>query len=75
MAEIESDVQNWPVGVTRLLNEVRTDFNELLAGGRIDRASELARRTGVPFDSAYFPMYFTGSFESKLALVRFPIFN
>lgn len=70
MTEIESDVQNWPVGVVRLLNESRTDVNELLASGRIHRASELAKRTGVPFDSSYFPMYFTGTFESKLVLVH-----
>src|ERR1035437_9235662 len=70
MAEIESGVQEWPTGVARLLNEARTDINELLAGDRIDRASELAQRTGVSFDSAYFPMYFTGAFESKLVLVH-----
>ena len=70
MAEIEVDVQDWPDGIARLLNEARTDVNELLASGRIDRASELAHFTGVPFDSAYFPMYFTGAFESKLVLVH-----
>jgi len=70
MADMERDIQNWPVGVARLLNEARTDVNELLANGRIDRASELAQRTGVPFDSSYFPMYFTGAFESPLVLVH-----
>lgn len=70
MAEIEFDVQYWPAGVVHLLNEARTDVNELIAHGRIDRASELAHRTGVPFDSAYFPMYFTGAFESPLVLVH-----
>jgi hypothetical protein len=67
---MDSDVQNWPVGVERLLNEARTDVNELLVNGRIDRASELAQHTGVPFESSYFPMYFTGAFESKLVLVH-----
>ena len=70
MSKIEADVKNWPAGVARLLNEARTDVNELLAVGRIDRASGLAQRTGVPFDSAYFPMYFTGAFESKFVLVH-----
>jgi hypothetical protein len=70
MAQIESAVPNLPVGVAHLLNEVRTDVNELLASGRIDRATELAQRTGVPFDSTYFPMYFTGAFEPKLVLVH-----
>src|SRR5665213_1636870 len=70
MAEIESDVQKLPVGVARLLNDARSDVNELLASGRIDRASELAHGTKVPLDSTYFPMYFTGAFESKFVLVH-----
>lgn len=70
MTEAESDIQNWPVGVVRLLNEARTDVDDLLVSGRIDRASDLAQRTGVLFDSTYFPMYFTGAFEAKLVLIH-----
>jgi hypothetical protein len=70
MPEIESGAHDWPVGVIRLLNDARADVNELLAHGRIDRASELAQRTGVQFNSSYFPMYFTGAFESPFVLVH-----
>jgi hypothetical protein len=70
MAEIDPGIQNWPDGITRLLNEVRSDVSELITSGRINRASDLAHRTGVPFDSSCFPMFFTGAFESPLVLVH-----
>ena len=49
---------------TRLLDEARTDVTELLSRGRIERAHELSQRTRMEFSSTYFPMYFTGAFES-----------
>lgn len=64
MPKIEPDDRDWPAGITRLLDEARTDVTELLSRGRIERVDELSQRTRMEFSSTYFPMYFTGAFES-----------
>lgn len=59
-----------PPGITKLIDDARTDVLELLADGRISRAAELARQTGLDLDASYFPMYFTGDFAARLVLVH-----
>jgi hypothetical protein len=61
---------DWPTGITRLLNETRTDVEQLLNQGRIQRAIDMSRATGLTFDAGFNPMYFTGAFESPFVLVH-----
>ena len=65
-----STKENWPAGIVNLLNEARIDVEQLLNRGSIDRAVGLTRDTGMPFDAAGSPMYFTGAFESPIVLVH-----
>ena len=65
-----SSAATWPTGILRLLDEVRADVDQLLSGGRIERATDLFNNTGLQFDSAHNPMYFTGAFESPIVLVH-----
>lgn len=60
----------WPQGVNRLLDEARTDVAELHSVGRISRAADLVKSTGLDFEPTYFPMYFTGDFASRLVVVH-----
>jgi hypothetical protein len=61
---------SWPVGIARLLEEARTDFNQLTGTGRIERADDLTIATAMMFDSSYNPMFFTGAFESQIVLIH-----
>jgi hypothetical protein len=63
-------MEKWPPGIRRLLDEARTDADDRLAGRPVRRAMELSARTGLNFAELSFPMYFTGAFESKMALVH-----
>jgi len=70
MTDPDREPTIWPSGVAHLIEEARADVDELLANGRIRRAVELRVHTGVDFDPTYFPMYFTGAFESRFVLVH-----
>jgi len=61
---------DWPAGIARLLDEARTDVEQLLTQGRIDRASELTKAPGMSFNDTYNPMYFAGAFKSPIVLVH-----
>jgi hypothetical protein len=65
-----STIKDWPAGIAQLLDEARTDVEQLLGHGRIVRADELTRASGMTFDATYNPMYFTGAFESAIVLVH-----
>jgi len=65
-----SPSKDWPAGIARLLDEARTDVEQLLSHGRIDRAAELTQAPGMFFKDTYNPMYFTGAFESPIVLIH-----
>lgn len=70
MGGFNSRDQEWPEGVQRLINEAHADFDELREHLRLEGVAELAKRTRTLFDPTYFPMYFTGKFESPFVLVH-----
>lgn len=50
--------------------EIRTDVEEFLAIGKMQRAIELSAQTGQHFNHSRYPMYFVGKLDSRLVLVH-----
>ena len=64
------ELDQWPTGVARLLDEAKIDVEQVLAGSEVERANLLSKVTGLPFESRQYPMYFTGDFAASLVMVH-----
>jgi hypothetical protein len=53
-----------------LIAEMRSEFDEFRATGSLERARELTRLSGHPFDDARLPQFFTGELDSPTVLVH-----
>ena len=70
MTNLIGEQSKWPGAVQRLLNDARVDVIQVLANHEVSASKELARVTGLPFQTRQFPMYFTGAFEAPLVMVH-----
>lgn len=62
--------ETWAPGIQQLINDARSDVDDLLKGRVVRRAEALSVVTGSDFAEHSFPMYFTGDFESTFVMVH-----